>query len=537
MSTVARAISFVRSVLSITMAAADITHHHHNHHNSHDVSEFSPLLQGSTEVTTDVFIPAETPPSIPPRLKRRIIVLLCAFAFTLMLADNLQPAALIQIFEDVICDDYYRTHSHLLPPADQCKAHAVQKELALVRGFQQMAPLFAGLLCTVPYGLLAERIGRKRVLILSGAGVFTALSWVLAVCYWRFASIRWVWLSGAFLFIGGGDAVASSVVHVMVTDAAEQAERAQVFLYLHAADVISGFFGPAISAALMEKGHTWTVLLLAEIVLFSCTFLLTQFLPETLNLRDKYDPTSPRDRVSSSRRSASPIPTQRVYDSITARISSMLAPLLNVLTSNRQALLLLCIFGPQTAARELFTMIGLQYSSAKYSLSYGRGNVLLSLFQGAQGLIVLILLPLITRLVVDPRGWTAWARDRMYAILSIAVTASGLLVIAVAPVLAIEVTGLLLVALGSCTTGLLMSLLGGAVKPGQVSAVYSAALTLSLVVRSVMGPVAGGLLVEGLELGWNWMGLPFAAVALFMTGVLVASGFIRADKREHFREE
>ncbi|KAL5350874.1 hypothetical protein ACLOAV_004445 [Pseudogymnoascus australis] len=78
-----------------------------------------------------------------------------------------QPAALIQIFEDVICDDYYRRHSHLLPPA------AVQKELALVRGLQQMAPLFARMLCTVPYGLLAERIRRKRVLILSRAGVFT----------------------------------------------------------------------------------------------------------------------------------------------------------------------------------------------------------------------------------------------------------------------------------------------------------------------------------------------------------------------------
>lgn len=151
-------------------------------------------------------------------------------------------------------------------------------------------------------------------------------------------------------------------------------------------------------------------------------------------------------------------------------------------------------------------MIGLQYSSAKYSLSYARGNVLLSLFQGAQGLFVLVLLPLLTRLIADPRGWTVWARDSLYAIVSIAMTASGLMVIAVAPVLAIEATGLLLVALGSCTTGLLMSLLSGAVRPSQVSAVYSAALMLSIVVRSVMGPVVGALLVKGLELGWNWMG-------------------------------
>ncbi|KFY26817.1 hypothetical protein V493_03869 [Pseudogymnoascus sp. VKM F-4281 (FW-2241)] len=73
---------------------ADITHphhhdshdHHHHHHDFHNVSEFSPLIQGSTEFTTDVSIPAETPRSIPPSLKQRILALLCAFAFALMLA-------------------------------------------------------------------------------------------------------------------------------------------------------------------------------------------------------------------------------------------------------------------------------------------------------------------------------------------------------------------------------------------------------------------------------------------------------------------
>lgn len=70
----------------------------------------------------------------------------------------------------------------------------------------------------MPYGLLAERIGRRRVLILSGTAIFASLAWVMAMCYWRFAPIRWVLFSGVFLFIGGGDAVASSVVHAMVTD-------------------------------------------------------------------------------------------------------------------------------------------------------------------------------------------------------------------------------------------------------------------------------------------------------------------------------
>lgn len=182
-------------------------------------------------------------------------------------------------------------------------------------------------------------------------------------------------------------------------------------------------------------------------------------------------------------------------------------------------------------------VIGLQYSNAKFSLPYARGNVLFSLFQGAQGVLVLVLLPTIRRTIAEPRGWTAWARDWRYAIVSIAMMASGLMVIGLAPTLTIEITGLLFVALGSCTTGLLMSLLGGAVQPNQVSTFYSAALTLSIVTRSVTGPVLSMILVKGMELGRNWLGLPFIVMAILMAGVTVASGFIGENKLEDVDED
>ncbi|KAL4797203.1 MFS general substrate transporter [Aspergillus venezuelensis] len=475
---------------------------------------------------------------IPSRLQQRVTPLLCLFAFTMMLGDNLQPAALTQVMESAICDDYYTTHSP--PPristttTDPCKAQAVQQELALIRGYQQLVPVFAALICTVPYGLLAERIGRKRVLVLSGAGVCAALLWVLAICFFRFASLRWVWLSGAFLFIGGGDAVTSSLVHIMVTDATPPAARAQIFLFLHAADVLAGFCGPAISAALMEKGHAWMVLLLAVAALFAGTFLLTPFIPETIGFRAEVNggplsgqatsPALPCHSSSEPAKTSSPSSS-----SFRTRLSNALTPL-HALTSNRQALLLLAIFAPQTAARDLFTVIGLQYSAAKFNLSYSRGNILLSLFQGTQGLVVLALLPLVTRYIAEPYGWTPWARDRRYAILSTTLTAAGLAVIGAAPALPVEIIGLLLVACGSCTTGLLISLLGAAVQPSQVSTVYGAALMLSIVDSSVAGPVGNALLVRGLVSGWAWMGLPFIVAAVAMAGVAGASVGIRGEK-------
>ncbi|KAH7007160.1 hypothetical protein EDB80DRAFT_718305 [Ilyonectria destructans] len=70
----------------------------------------------------------------------------------MILGDNLQPAALIQIYEAAICEDYYKTHSipSTSPQGHDCQIQPVQKELALVLGFQQLGPLVPGLLCTVP---------------------------------------------------------------------------------------------------------------------------------------------------------------------------------------------------------------------------------------------------------------------------------------------------------------------------------------------------------------------------------------------------
>ncbi|KAJ8107202.1 hypothetical protein ONZ43_g6808 [Nemania bipapillata] len=305
----------------------------------------------------------------------------------------------------------------------------------------------------------------------------------------------------------------------MLTDTTDRPERAQIFLCLHAADVVAGFFGPAISAALMENGHVWVVLLLSAAISFFSAFVITSFIPETLHMNQSAAVASP-----TLAQDGNPKPAKSY--------SSLLAPLRTVLTSNPQAVLLLCIFAPQTTARELFNSIGLQYSSVKFNLSYGRGNVLLSLFQGAQGLLALVLLPFITRVVAEPRGWSPWTRDRLYAVISISATTSGLLVIALAPVLWVEIVGLLLISLGSCTNGVLMSLMGGAVRPNQVGAMYSAALMLSIISRSGTGPIVSALFVAGLDLGWKWLGLPFAAMAAVMACEFGASLFIRKEKSE-----
>lgn len=205
------------------------------------------------------------------------------------------------------------------------------------------------------------------------------------------------------------------MVHVMITDTADAADRAQFFLYLHGADVLSGFFGPAISAPLMEKGYTSIVLLLAEGILFFGAFVLSSFIPETQTVCSKSldesepicDEVTTKNHSKTSGGSARALSLWALASSmkrLQAGVSHLVKPLRLVLTSSPQAILLLSIFAPQTAARKLFNMIGLQYLNSKYSISYARGKVLLSIFQAAQGVFVFVILPCITRGLAGRRG-------------------------------------------------------------------------------------------------------------------------------------
>lgn len=100
-------------------------------------------------------------------------------------------------------------------------------------------------------------------------------------------------------------------------------------------------------------------------------------------------------------------------------------------------------------------VIGLQYSRAKFALPYARGHVLFSLFQGTEGISFFMILPVITRTIVKP--WLV-GRGSGPPICHCIHCSDG-----ISPDgnrfgtgLGHEIIGLLLLALDSCTTGLLL---------------------------------------------------------------------------------
>lgn len=122
------------------------------------------------------------------RSATRFTYLPAVVLFLSELAELLLVAPRIRLLEASICRSYYNEHdpSSLNPDGSVdetlCKLKPVQTELAYIRGWQVFWEAIPVLALAIPWGALADRIGRKKVLAVNFAGCILHILWFLAVC-------------------------------------------------------------------------------------------------------------------------------------------------------------------------------------------------------------------------------------------------------------------------------------------------------------------------------------------------------------------
>lgn len=162
-----------------------------------------------------------------------VLALVCALLLLIDIAGFLGLAPQTQIFEDIICQNYYAgidkkpNQSYTAISDDErCKIEPVQSELAMILGYKETFDQLPGIFFGVAYGLLADKIGRRPVLLFGMLGLALSGMWVKIVCWFsQTIPIKMVYLSSPILIFGGGPQVASSMLYVMLADSYPEEER------------------------------------------------------------------------------------------------------------------------------------------------------------------------------------------------------------------------------------------------------------------------------------------------------------------------
>ena len=157
------------------------------------MATLSDSQRGSTDEGEALLSPTESAYhslSAPP--KKKPWVLLVGLIFVLVtiidVGAYLAEPPQTRIFEANLCLTYYKETdpSAILGdgsiPEKLCKVDVVQQRLAGIFGWQEMFNSFPAILLAVPYGTLADRVGRKWVFMVSLVGLQLNFAWVLLIC-------------------------------------------------------------------------------------------------------------------------------------------------------------------------------------------------------------------------------------------------------------------------------------------------------------------------------------------------------------------
>lgn len=120
----------------------------------------------------------------------RVSVIVILSVLLVEIGDYMLQAPLARTLEDILCRDYYSSAPlsgfseapRLSIPESHCKNDVIQGKLAMLRGWDGTLACIPGLIMSVPFGVLADKIGRKAVLFMSLIGIGLGLVWVQVIC-------------------------------------------------------------------------------------------------------------------------------------------------------------------------------------------------------------------------------------------------------------------------------------------------------------------------------------------------------------------
>ncbi|PQE05037.1 major facilitator superfamily transporter protein [Rutstroemia sp. NJR-2017a BBW] len=402
-----------------------------------------PPLSSSSTTHEQRYVPH--PP--PSHSNTTILKLICGILFLAASATGLINVPLTKLVEDAVCRQYYGR-----PDIEEqlCKLETIQSDVAFIFARMGVCEAVVALFTALPWGIAADRIGRKLVFSLALLGMALGVLFMMMVLWWEDVfPTAFVALGPVFYVIGGGNAVSMGILLSIVSNVIPDDQRAVAFMRLQVSGLVGSLISPALSSAMMAITGPWPVMPVAVacLVVGAMAFL---FMPETVQHKDEDGEETGLDSPHIG------------FKDHTLRTLSQLKESLSILSSPSLFLLILTCLATTPLATGVLQFL-VQFVSKRYSVpikNTGYIQMAYGLLQIIQALIILpwisnLLLnstiappstsiPTIIHLPNEPKRDLLLAKYSFYSILI------GFLILGFAPSIAVFMLGLTILAIGSC---------------------------------------------------------------------------------------
>lgn len=488
------------------------------HHFGDVAHEEAPLL--------DTDLPSDSAPS---KSFQHLVVSMCVlFLFIVEVSQFVMIAPLQQVLEDRICGDIYPDHELgvVANPDDRCKDKFVQKQLAMLRSWDVSAQMFVPLFVQIPFGIIADKYGRRPVLFLSllGAGLQTA--WVLLVLSLPGVFSAWSILYGNIAYlVGGGASMAAAMIWTLIADAIPVAKRTSIFYLLYAMILVLAVVVNPISALLLTI-NPWIALCSGFAILLVGIFA-SLLVPETLALRQKADSNRPRGADFDRAAALSAGPPNTWVEHAVFTVQNDMGHIWRFVFASKSVMVLTLAYALNYAIKLNAASNLLQYMAKRFDWTWSTATYVQTVDSVTALVALLVILPAGSWILVNKRGYGPLRRDLLLSRISVLFVIGGSLLTAFAPVPWLFVISLVITSLGVGFSTLCRALLNAIVEPHTVATLNTTVSMMEAVMGLVSSPVLGWLLSQGIELGGPWMGLPFIVCG----GMALLSGILMAGFR------